>query len=111
MKPSQTRDLKGRGPLGRVVNVLKDSSLFLKLPRGPIRTSAPSRDRNRERGRSHRLLAHSGGAGRFGGRSNHSPSSAPARRLGIVLWQTHSWTKPLTTIASQTHSATCLQKR
>jgi hypothetical protein len=34
-------------------------------------------------------------AGRLGGLSGAGVADVPARRIGIHLWQTHFWRKPL----------------
>jgi len=72
------------------------------LPRLASGTRLPSRDLYLKRGSSYRLLSSSSRADRFGGQSSDRAAHAPARRLGIGVWQEHSWTKALTQNTGQT---------
>jgi hypothetical protein len=57
------------------------------------------------------LPAPSSDAGRFGGLYSDRAVRAPARRLGISVWQIHTWTKEVTNSPVQRAGAKRIQNR
>jgi hypothetical protein len=70
---------------------------LLQLPRQANCVVELPRELGLERGDIRPLSSTSSGASRLGGLYSDRAVRAPARRLGICLWQVHFWTKELNT--------------